>query len=121
GGVVQAHDDADAAGDRARVGIDPVATHGDVVGAAGGDIHHAGHDRLVRLAAEVDDLLIHDVAGRDRAARTVDAQHHRLDAGIAGGGVEPLAEQGHGIFAAAQQAAGAGVHDHAVDVDDGDL
>src|SRR5690242_1723069 len=40
---------------------------------------------------------------------------------IMGRGVEPFAEQRHRVVAAAQKTAGAGVQDHAVEVDNGHL
>src|SRR5262249_41690971 len=109
-GVVQTHDYADTARHRRRVGVDAVAAHRPVEGAAGRHVHHAGDDRLAGLAAEAAQVLVHDVAGRHRAAGAVETQHHGLDVLVVRRGVEAFAEQRHGVVpAAAQQAAGTGV------------
>src|SRR5439155_11691850 len=73
-GVVQAHDDANAACGGGRVCINPVAPHRQVISAAGSHVHHASNDRFAGFFAEVDQILIHDVAGGHGAAGTVDAQ-----------------------------------------------
>jgi hypothetical protein len=121
-GVVQAHDDADAARHRGRVGQHAVAAHRQVVAAAGADVHHAGHHRLAGAAAEAAQLLVHDLAGRHAAARRVQPQHHRLDLAVLRRRVEALMELGHGVVAAgAEEGARLRVQDQALDVDEGDL
>src|SRR5262249_24702119 len=70
-----AADHADRTRQRARLGVDLVAAHADVVTTAGRDVAHASDRRLLALPQ----LVPNQVAGQGRAAGTVHAQHDRLD------------------------------------------
>ena len=83
-------------------------------------VHQAGDDRLVRLGLESAQLLGHDVAGGDAAARAVDPEQDRGDLGIAGRGIELVAEGRERIVADGIEAAIILVQENAVDVDQGD-
>ena len=113
-----AADDADRTGDGAGLGEDAVGAHRDVVAAAGGDVAHAGDDRLVdRLRLPPD-----EVAGQRRTAGAVDAEDDRFDRFILRGFLQGFDDGGRAHRRAADQAALAlAAHDRADGVDDGDL
>ena len=114
-------DDADAAGQRRRVGDDDVAGRGDVVPARRGDAHHQPDDRPAGPLLEAQDLVVDDVARRDLAARRVEAEDDRLDLRIAGGPLEPLEDAGDDALLAGEEARLEGRRDRPVDVDHQDL
>ena len=76
-----AAEDADRAGDRARLGDDGVGRRGDEVPAGRRDIRHGDDQRLAGLARPID-LAPDRVGGDIGAARAVDPQDDRRDAVI---------------------------------------
>ena len=77
-------EDADAAGDRVRLGEDVVRGAADVVPTAGGQIAHRGHDRLARLLQQ-DGLAPDDIAGEGAAPGRIHAEHHGADLRVEAG------------------------------------
>ena len=56
-----------------------IRSAGNVIPAAGRDIHHKYDHRLARSLFESQDFTVHDVAGRHRAAGRIEAQNDRLN------------------------------------------
>src|SRR5439155_18018412 len=80
---VQVHqDDADRPRHGGRVGDDAVGGAGDVVATRGGEVAEGGDHRDVVLLLEANEVAVEQIARRDAAARTVDAEHDRLDAPV---------------------------------------
>ena len=77
--IVRVRDiDADAAGDSAGIGVDPVAKSRNPVPAGSGDVTHRSDDRFAG-APEFFQFLAHFLGGGRTAARAVDAQDHGPD------------------------------------------
>jgi len=102
------HDDADGADDGGVVGVDLVATAGDVVCARGSDGFDGGDDLLLVFGTDADDLVINLLRGGGAPSGRVDVQDNGLDGGV----VAELTELVVDLV---------GVEDDAGDVDDADL
>ena len=98
-------------GDRRRLRDDGVRGDRDVVPAAGGDVAHAGDERL--LGRELDELVVDAVARERAAAGRVDVQddaaHARVGARDADRGDDALVD-GHRSGGAARVARDGAVH-----------
>ena len=105
--VCPLHDDSDGADDGCVVGVDLVATAGDVVGTRSADGLDRGDDGLVLLVTNADDLVVDLLAGGGASAGGVDVQDDGLDGRV----IAELADLGVEFV---------GVGDDAVDVDDAD-
>ena len=90
-----------------------------IVGPPCSDIHQAGDDRLASPGFEAAQIVPHHVRSGDATAGTVDPQHDRGIAGIAGDDVELFAKHGDGVFAVAVHACHVLIEQQAVDVDAG--
>ena len=115
--VIDIEDAADRAGYRRRMRDDAVRTGGEVIAAAGGDIHQAGDDWQTRAGFERLQIAPHDVGRGHAAAGRMNPQHDGPHAAVVLDRVEPLAEDGHGIFAHRSESGRVGIEQHAVDVD----
>ena len=108
------HDHADRAGPAGRLGENRVRLvadgHRDIVAAAGRDAAHADDDRNVSILDQLAKVMVDKIASGHAAAWGIDAEDHGLDVFVLHGGVDRAFDE-----------AVLGLHDDALDGNDGDL
>src|SRR5690606_26110257 len=85
-------DDGDRPGDGGGVGDDVGGGAGEVVAAAGRDVHHERDDGLGGAFLEAEDFAVHGVGGGDGPAGGIDAEDDGADARVALGEGECFGE-----------------------------
>src|SRR3954470_4148155 len=113
---------ADRPGDRRWFGIDPVGGYRYVVSAGGGDVAHAGDDRLLLLLSRTNELAPDEIGRGAVSAGRIDAHDDGADTGIVGERVD-APRDGVGardLHAAERRGAARAARDVALDAHDGD-